>query len=276
MTHDSQPMTNLSLLLIGCGKMGGALLARWRQSSLVQDIHVIDPNGEQACEANISWHKDLSSLPADALPSIIVIAVKPQQLDSILPEYQTRFAQSTPLYLSIAAGKTIGYFQSYFGNAARVVRAMPNTPALVGKGMTALCASANLDNASKQLAGDLMKAVGSVEWIADESLMDAVTAISGCGPAYVFLMLESLVKAGMAVGLPEMLAKTLAVETLHGSMHLAAKSDKSFEQMRIDVASPGGATEAALRVLMQDNALENLMTHATGAAKTRSKELSLI
>ena len=263
-----------SLLLVGCGKMGSALLERWKHSSIANRFDVIDPSHAQKNESNIFWHKNLASLPADYIPHSIVLAVKPQQLDSILPEYRVRFSASNPLTLSIAAGKTLAYYQKHLGEHAHIVRAMPNTPALVGHGMTVLCASETLPASARKMASDLMQAVGKVEWLSDESLMDAVTAISGCGPAYVFLFLESMLRAATKAGLPETLAKTLAVQTFLGSVFLAEHSSKSFEQLRVDVASPGGATEAALTVLMGDEGLKKLLEQAVLAAKKRSSALN--
>jgi pyrroline-5-carboxylate reductase len=151
---------------------------------------------------------------------------------------------------------------------------MPKTPAMVGEGMTVLCAAPTLPASAKKNALDLMGAVGKSEWLPDETLMDAVTAISGCGPAYVFLFIESLVKAGMDVGLSEELAKTLSCQTILGSLTLAERSGKTFEQLRIQVTSPGGATEAALKVLMQSNEMQLLIEKAIECATTRSKQLA--
>jgi pyrroline-5-carboxylate reductase len=263
-----------TLLLVGCGKMGNALLQRWKHSFVQTSFHIIDPHHADVNEPNLIWHKNLGSLPKECSPTVIVFAIKPQQMDEMLPYYREHFSQHAPLYLSIAAGKTLSYYQTNLGEHAHIVRAMPNTPALVGKGMTALCASANLPAIQKKIATDLMNAVGKVEWIDDELLMDAVTAISGCGPAYLFLFLESLTAAGVAAGLSEATAKILAVETIDGSLHLTGHSGKSYEQLRIDVASPGGATQAALDILMKNNAMKSLLEQAVLAAKQRSKELS--
>lgn len=262
------------LLLIGCGKMGSALLNRWKQSPAITHFDVIDPSQTHANESSIQWHRHLNELPAQARPDVVVLAVKPQQLESVLPDYKIRFAHHSPLYLSIAAGKNLAFYARHLGEHAHIVRAMPNTPALIGEGMTVLCSAPTLSASSRKMAGDLMKAVGAIEWLEDESLMDAVTAISGCGPAYVFLFVESLIKAGISIGLSETLAKNLALQTLSGSVKLAEHSAKTMEQLRIDVASPGGATEAALAQLMAGNALQELVVKAVKAAQTRSNELS--
>ncbi len=247
--------------------MGGALLTRWKTQFPDYRFDVIEPNAEG------KWHKNLAALPQDYHPDIIVFAVKPQELEKILPEYRTRFA-AKPLYMSIAAGKDTAFFKKALGEHAHVVRAMPNTPALVGESMSVLYAADTLPASARNLATQLMQAVGKVEWLTDESLMDAVTALSGSGPAYVFLFLDALTKAGVAAGLPEAMAKTLAMQTVHGSLALAGQSAEGFEQLRKNVTSPGGTTEAALKILMKDGALETLVKEAVSAAVRRSMEMS--
>jgi len=266
-------MTPSSLLLVGCGKMGGALLERWQQSTLIERFDVIEPQ-YAAPGSRVTWHRNLESLPPDYVPDVVVFAVKPQHLDAVLPAYKIRFGNANPLYISIAAGKKLSFYASHLGERAHIVRAMPNTPAMVGEGMTVLCSAPTLPASAKKIALDLMSAVGKAEWLPNESLMDAVTAISGCGPAYVFLFLESMVKAGVAVGLPEDMAKILSCQTVLGSLKLAAQSGKTLEQLRIQVASPGGATEAALNILMQSNNLQSLLEKAVDSATARSKQLS--
>jgi len=268
-------MINISsLLLVGCGKMGGALLDGWKRVYFGTHFHIIEPHHAGANDAYVTWHKNLDSLPENFVPDVIVFAVKPQQLEATLPDYHTRFAKAHPLYISIAAGKTLEFYRGHLGEHVHIVRAMPNTPALIGKGMTVLCANSTLSASARKIATDLMETVGKVEWLDSESLMDAVTAISGCGPAYVFLFLQSLVEAGVAAGLPEALAKSLAAKTVHGSLHLAENSAKSYEELRVEVASPGGATEAALQVLMEEDALKTLLERAVLAARNRSEELN--
>jgi pyrroline-5-carboxylate reductase len=255
-----------SLLLVGCGNMGSAMLASWQKNFVhgISDFYIIDPNHS----AGDSTFKELSALPDIIKPEIVVFAAKPQQLADILPEYRKRFG-STPLYISIAAGKTIGFFAEHLGADARIIRAMPNTPAIVGKAITALCANMNVKNVDRASATSLMEAFGKALWI-DESKMNAVTAISGSGPAYVFLFLEALTKAGVNAGLEENIARELALEMMHGSLHLAAKSPETFEKLRQNVTSKGGTTEAALNVLMQQNGLERLLDEAVQAAMKRA------
>ena len=240
-----------SLLLVGCGNMGGAMLARFREKM----------------PANISEFLVVNSKDAlpETTPDIIVFAVKPQKLAEILPEYKARFGVK-PLYISIAAGKTLAFFEGYLGADAVVVRTMPNTPAIVGKAVTALCANENVSPEQKKIATALMSAIGMTIWVAEEN-MDAVTAVSGSGPAYVF-------KAGVSAGLDAELAKTIVLETLHGSIHLAAKSSESYEKLRQNVTSKGGTTEAALGVLMHENAFAKLIEDAVLAAMDRAKKLA--
>lgn len=264
-----------SLLLAGCGNMGGALLARWQQllPAGISQIIVVEPHNAIPHASNVTCVPSLDAVPADFLPDIIVLAVKPQQLEEMLPHYRDRFSHK-PLYLSIAAGKGLDFFATHLGEHAYVVRAMPNTPAMVGKGMTVLCARNTLAESSRAIATQLMQAVGIVEWVSDESQMHAVTALSGSGPAYVFLFLDALTQAGIELGLPENISRTLAMQTVEGSVELAKNSNEDFGQLRQNVTSKGGTTEAALNVLMAGDALKTLIHNALTAASWRSKQLS--
>jgi pyrroline-5-carboxylate reductase len=264
----------MQLLMVGCGKMGSAMLAGWRRAH--HDgitFTVIKPTEPAANREQLTWYSKPEQIPRDYVPDVIMLAVKPQQLDEVLPFYAKRYASANVLYLSIAAGKTLGYFRQHLGEKAQVARAMPNTPALTGKGMSLLCAPSSLPETARYHATMLMEAIGKVALVDDESLMDAAAAISGCGPAYIYYFIECLVTAGKQAGLDETLARTLAIETLYGSAALAAQSHDNIEQLRKNVTSKGGMTEAALAVLMQDNALEKLLTEAVKAAKTRAEQL---
>ncbi len=259
-----------SLLLVGCGNMGSAMLLSWQKNPAcgISDFHIIDNH-----HSTEGWfYGTLSEIPNNIKPDVIVFSVKPQQLADILPEHKARFGLD-PLYMSIAAGKTLDFFAGHLGSDAKVVRAMPNTPALVGKAITALCTNKNVSDAGKQSANALMEAIGKTVWV-DENDMDAVTAISGSGPAYVFLFLEALTRAGINAGLDARIAKTLAFEMTHGSLHLAAKSDETYEKLRQNVTSKGGTTEAALEILMKEGALEKLVDEAVKAAIKRTKTLA--
>lgn len=256
--------------------MGSALLSRWQQTRAggIREYVVIDPNPSlpNGKQGSILYGRDLSSLPEGFMPGIVVFALKPQELAAVLPAYKTRFG-TNPLYLSIAAGKTISFFSHLIGSEAEIIRAMPNTPALVGEGMTVMCASSTVQFQEKDMATQLMEAVGRIAWVEDESLMDAVTALSGSGPAYTFVFLDALTKAGIRAGLAPHMAKTLAVQTVAGSCALVAQSASGFEVLRKNVTSPGGTTEAALAQLMLDGQLEKRVEEAIQAAVARSREL---
>ena len=194
-------------------------------------------------------------------------------MDATVPAYRGRVQPGT-VFLSIAAGKPLRYFAAALGADAAVVRAMPNTPAAIGRGMTVLCANDRAGREDRAVCGALMAAVGEVAWIDDEALMDAVTAVSGSGPAYVFYLIECLAEAAVVAGLPAALAARLARQTVLGAAELARQSDAAPATLRENVASPGGTTEAALKVLMGAAGLQPLLTHAVAVAAQRSRELA--
>ena len=267
------PELSRPILLVGCGKMGGALLAGWRERSVAQQFVVVEPAMPAgASSPGVTVHAGPASLPQDLAPAAIVFAVKPQSLAAVAPAYR-RFAGAAP-FLSIAAGKTLAFFARALGPSAAVVRAMPNTPAAIGRGIAVACASRTVDAASRALCDRLLAAVGEVAWVEDEALLDAVTAVSGSGPAYVFLLIEGLAKAGVEAGLPEPLAVQLARATVAGSGELARQSSESAAALRQAVTSPGGTTRAALDVLMAKDGLETLLVKAVAAATRRSRELA--
>jgi pyrroline-5-carboxylate reductase len=264
------------LLLVGCGKMGGAMLAGWLERGLDQaETHVIEPNkaalGALANEG-LHHHVDFSSLPAKLNPRVVVLAVKPQMMASSLPGCR-RFVGPGTLFLSIAAGKTIAYFERELGRGP-LVRAMPNTPAAIARGITVAVANPAVSADQKAQADQLLKAVGEVAWVDQEALIDPVTALSGGGPAYVFLLMEYLAEAGAAAGLPLDLARRLARVTVSGAGELARQSSESVEQLRQNVTSPGGTTLEALKVLMAEDGLKPLLIKAIAAATRRSRELA--
>ncbi|HEX9490879.1 MAG TPA: pyrroline-5-carboxylate reductase [Stellaceae bacterium] len=265
-----------ALLLVGCGQMGGALLRGWRARHLAERYVIVEPGPGAASfagEPDVTLAPGADRLPPDLRPSVIVFAVKPQVMGEVLSAYR-RFAAGGTLFLSIAAGKTLGFFARQLGAAASVVRAMPNMPAAIGRGIAVACASGAVAAVQRTLAERLLGAVGEVGWVEDEALIDAVTAVSGSGPAYVFLLIECLVKAGVAAGLPEDLAMRLARATVAGSGELARLSPEPAARLRESVTSPGGTTRAALDVLMAPDGLEPLMTRAVLAAARRSRELA--
>ncbi len=265
-----------ALLLVGCGQMGGALLRGWRARGLAERYVVVEPGpggGPFAAQADVTLEPAADRLPADLAPNAVVLAVKPQVMAEVLPAYR-RFADAGSLILSIAAGQTLGFFARRLGTAAAVVRAMPNTPAAIGRGIAVACASRAASAAERALADRLLGAVGEVAWVEDEAFLDAVTAVSGSGPAYVFLLIEALSKAGVAAGLPEALATRLARATVAGAGELARLSPEPAARLRESVTSPGGTTRAALDGLMAPDGLEKLLTRAVLAAARRSRELA--
>ena len=255
--------------------MGGALLSGWLERDLAERYVVIEP-AAGARPKTVSPHVTLlasaDELAKDFRPTVTVLAVKPQVMSEALPRY--RGLAASTLFLSIAAGKTLAFLEKQLGGDAKLVRSMPNTPAAIGQGISVLCANARVDAAGRAQAEALLASVGGVAWIDDETLMDAVTAVSGSGPAYVFLLIECLTTAGIEAGLPQALAETLARATVAGSGELARVSPQSAASLREAVTSPGGTTRAALDVLMAKDGLEPLMRRAVLAAAKRSKELA--
>lgn len=264
-----------TLLLVGCGKMGGALLKGWLERGAARHVVVVEPGvGADgfAGERLVERHKRPEEIPNSFYPDVVVFAVKPQAMEGVLKPYKRFVGRS--LFLSIAAGKTLSYFARHLDDEAAVVRAMPNTPAAVGRGISVAVANPRVTPTQRRLADVLLSAVGEVGWVEDEGLIDAVTAVSGSGPAYVFLLIECLAKAGVTAGLPPDLAMRLAGATVAGSGELARLSHEPASKLREAVTSPGGTTRAALDVLMAPDGLEQLMTKAVAAAARRSKELA--
>ena len=265
------------ILLIGGGNMGQALVKGWlRQEMNAHHILVVDPHISDAFAhelPNIHIVKHLDLTPTDFHPDALVLAVKPQAMADVLRPLKA-LPRQPGVYLSIAAGKTLASFALALGDDAPVVRAMPNTPAAIGRGMSVACPNTQVAPSSRALCDRLLSAVGEVAWIDDESLLDAVTAVSGSGPAYVFLLIESMAAAGIAAGLPEPLALQLARITVDGAGELARRLDISPAQLRQNVTSPNGTTQAALEILMSNEGLPALMRRAVMAATRRSRELA--
>jgi pyrroline-5-carboxylate reductase len=266
------------LLLVGCGKMGGALLAGWIAKGLAAaDVYVVEPEGGLRAQARdrhaVAAFAEPKELPTDLRPKAIVFAVKPQVMAAVLPAYE-RLAGSGAVVLSIAAGTAIARFEAAFGATTPIVRAMPNTPAAIGQGVTALFANPHAGAGQRKLCAELMAAVGHVLWIDDEEHMHAITAVSGSGPAYVFYLIEVMAKAAIGSGLPQALAWPLARATVAGSAALAASSEQPVEALRQQVTSPGGTTQAALEVLMTPDGMQPLFARAIAAATQRSRELA--
>ncbi|SEO09954.1 pyrroline-5-carboxylate reductase [Gemmobacter aquatilis] len=258
------------LVLLGCGKMGSALLEGWLKQGVPPGaVWVIEPNpSDWLCTTGVRINETLPGAPA-----IVLLAVKPQMMGAALPQVTALGGKDT-LFLSIAAGTTIASFEATFGAATPLIRAMPNTPAAVGRGITAICGNARASEADLALAEALLSAVGQVVRLAGEHQMDAVTAVSGSGPAYVFHLIEALAAAGEAEGLPADLAMQLARATVCGAGELAHQAPESASQLRINVTSPGGTTAAALAVLMDvETGFPPLLRRAVKAAADRGREL---
>ena len=267
-----------TLVLVGAGKMGAALLEGWLRLGLSPDrVAVIEPMPSPDIAAlakrGLSLNPDLHTLRD---PAVVVLAVKPQiAADAIAPLRPV--VGATTLVISIMAGRTLQFLATALdrpgAQAGALVRAMPNTPAAIGRGIT-VAVPVRASGAQRQLAEDLLSATGAVEWVDDEALLDAVTAVSGSGPAYVFLLAEVLAQAGVAAGLPAPLAQKLARETVAGSGELLHRSPLDPAVLRENVTSPGGTTAAALDVLMTQNGLKALMEKAVAAATARSRQLA--
>ena len=271
----SNPIQDIQgpIVLAGAGKMGGAMLAGWLSQGLdAKRVAVIEPYPSADISALAA--KGLRLNPAAkefGAADTLVVALKPQSFREAGPDLK-RFAGPATLVVSIMAGMPIAVIAQACGGS--VVRAMPNTPAAIGRGITVAVAASNVSAAQRGVADALLRATGSVEWVDDENLMDAVTAVSGSGPAYVFLLAEELARAGVEAGLPEELATKLARETVAGSGELLHRSDLPSATLRQNVTSPGGTTAAALEVLMGPDGLQSLLTRAVAAATRRSKELA--
>lgn len=264
------------LLLIGCGKMGGAMLSGWLETGIAGGgVIVLDPMGATAFEGRegVALYKDLDNLPAGLDPEVVIFAVKPQQMAEAAP-FAARYAGAGTVFMSIAAGTPIRFFEDVLGKDAAIVRAMPNTPAAIGQGITVTCPNANVSDVQLAICAALLGAIGEVLGVTDEALIDPVTAVSGSGPAYVFLLIECLAVAGVDAGLPRDLADRLALVTVAGAGQLALRGGDDPAQLRKNVTSPGGTTQAALEVLMADDGLQQLMTRAVAAATKRGRELA--
>jgi len=267
----SKDVAENGLVLLGCGKMGSAMLSGWLADGLPPDaVWISDPAPSDWLTAQgVHLNANLPERPA-----IVLIAVKPQMMADALPSLQP-MGNGDTLFVSVAAGTSIATYEDILGDRTPIVRAMPNTPAAIGQGITALIGNAQVNDAQLSMAEELLSAVGDTVRLTDENQMDAVTAVSGSGPAYVFHLIETLAEAGVAEGLPPALAMQLATKTVAGAGALAAQSDEDPGQLRVNVTSPNGTTQAALEVLMDPaQGFPALLPRAVRAAAERSKELS--
>ena len=269
------PLSSLAgaLVLVGAGKMGGAMLDGWLARKLnPKKLVVIEPQPSKAIKALARRGVRINPKAKIGPVAALVIAVKPQTAPEALPPLASLLTAKT-VVVSIMAGRTLAFLEGALPGAA-AVRAMPNTPAAIGRGITVAVGNSRIGAAGRKLAHALLAATGAVEWVDDEALMDAVTAVSGSGPAYVFLLAETLARAGVAAGLPAELAQKLARETVSGSGELLNRSPLDAATLRQNVTSPGGTTAAALGVLMAQDGIDPLMTRAIAAATKRGKELA--
>lgn len=265
-----------TLVLIGAGKMGGAMLEGWLKAGVAaRQVVALDPSPPAEVAALLAKHGVRHNPPISSITDaeVVLVAVKPQVMDEVLTPLHGLGA-SKPLILSIAAGKTIASFERHFGTDAAVIRTMPNTPAAVGRGITAMAANRNVSQAQFALAEQLLSSVGEVVRVDDEGLIDAATGVSGSGPAYVFYLTECLAAAGEAVGLPPDVAMKLARATVAGSGELMRSSGIDAATLRQNVTSPKGTTYEALQVLMAEDGMKPLMIEAVKAAARRSRELA--
>lgn len=268
----------LNVILVGCGNMGFSMLSSWLRSGILQasQVLVVEPiedlrlRTEALCIAGVSTE---AHIPAAADPELIVFAVKPQAIGEVAASYR-RFSDGKTTFLSLAAGVPLVTFEKILGLATPIIRCMPNMPVSIGKGMTVTTSNARVSEKSKEFVDRLMKASGEVEAISDERLMDAVTAVSGSGPAYVFYFIESLATAAEKLGLSPGFAMRLARQTVYGAACFAAGPHSDPAELRRQVTSPHGTTAAALAILMEDNRLNKLVAEATAAAMRRSVELT--
>lgn len=267
---DMDMVRDRGLVLLGCGKMGSAMLAGWLKGGLpAQSVWVLDPNPSDWLKAQgVNLNAPLPNGPA-----IVLIAVKPQMMGAALPQLAALGGGQT-LFLTVAAGTTIATYEAVLGASTPIVRAMPNTPAAIARGITAITGNSHATDAHMDLARALLSAVGQVVRLDGEHQMDAVTAVSGSGPAYVFHLIETLAAAGAAEGLPPALAMQLAKATVAGAGALAEAAEEDPGQLRVNVTSPGGTTAAALAVLMDEGrGFPALLKEAVHAAAERGREL---
>jgi pyrroline-5-carboxylate reductase len=258
------------LVMLGCGKMGSAMLEGWLDRDLPPtSVHVVDPSpSDWLKRQGVTLNGELPESPA-----VVLLAVKPQMMAEALPSV-ARYGGGETLFVSVAAGTPIATFEAALGRETRIVRAMPNTPAAIGKGISAIVGNGAAGAEDLAMAEALLSAVGQVVRLDAEAQIDAVTGVSGSGPAYVFYMIDALAEAGEAEGLPRDLAMELAKATVAGAGSLAQSSDETPEQLRINVTSPNGTTQAGLEVLMdRERGLSPLIRRTVAAAASRSREL---
>ena len=270
-------LQNTNIVLVGCGNMGFAMLRGWIAAEIAAPdrVHVVEPAAELASRAaslGVTTHDGSATLP-DLGTAIVIFAVKPQSIGDVLPHYQRFAAGGDVVFASVLAGTRIARFEQAFSSQTPIIRVMPNTPSAVGEGVMATNGNGAVTDAQYQAVATLMAASGTVVEIEDEAQMDAVTAVSGSGPAYVFHMIEALRAAAIDAGLPPETANALALQTVAGAGAYAKQSGVDAGTLREQVTSPNGTTAAALAVLMEPGGLSDLMRRAVHAACDRAEEL---
>lgn len=263
------------VVLVGAGNMGGAMMRGWLASGIAgSDIVVLDPSPRPDMAKLIADHgvRHADEVPEGLTAGVLFLAIKPQMMAGVLPTLTPLKGERT-VAVSVAAGTTIAALEQNLG-AGAVVRAMPNTPAMVGRGITAAVPNAAVDAAQRASVDALLKVSGPVEWLDDEAMIDAVTAVSGSGPAYVFFLVECMAEAGRVAGLPADLAMRLARATVSGAGEMLHQSPDTAQTLRTNVTSPGGTTAAALSILMADDGMKPLVEKAVAAARKRAGELA--
>jgi pyrroline-5-carboxylate reductase len=264
-----------TVVLVGAGNMGGAMLSGWLKSGVPgSSVVVVDPGPSPAMKKTIgdAGATHVEAVPTDLKAEVIFLAVKPQVMEAVLPPVKSAVGAGT-VVVSVAAGKTLSFLEKHLGSAA-MVRAMPNTPAMIGRGITGAFANARVSPEQRERVHSLLSVSGPVEWVLAESDIDAVTALSGSGPAYVFYLVECMAEAGRKLGLPADLAMRLARETVAGAGELLHQSPDEASRLRENVTSPGGTTAAALSILMAEEGMQPLFDKAIAAARRRAEELA--
>lgn len=274
---------NSPLLLVGCGNMGYALANSWRASCLdTNQLLIVQPSAEKSAalsgELGVVCYESIGAVPQSVTPSAICLATKPNALDDVLRDISSRYAETRPVILSVAAGKVISFYEMRLWNDACVIRIMPNTPALVGLAMSVCISNQHATAAHHTMVTHLFESVGAVAWLNDESLMDAATAISGSGPAYVFYFAECLINAATELGLSKEHAVALVSQTILGASHMIQNRPDALSQLRENVTSPGGTTEAALCALQHNSGstFADIIKQAALEAKDKSSKINAL
>lgn len=275
---DQSAIQGKQFWLIGAGHMGSAILSGLPDDMFHRNQWVVIDHHSPYLERWKNIGKTITCNTPDQVPSLLVpdyviLAVKPQDLTNVLTGVASHFSEKTVL-VSVAAGKTIASIAACVSHPVGVIRTMPNLAALIGEGVTVACANSHISSAQKDVVHQILQAIGDVHWVEDETLLNAVTALSGSGPAYVYYFTECLIEAGQKLGLSAELAKHLAVATVKGSANLPVKTNQDVKDLRVQVTSPKGTTEAALTVFMKDKALSSLVEEAMRAAAKRAQELA--